>query len=76
MKFIEMSGKALFSVIENEGFSEDDLRAAGVTEDSIIRVNQQGDIEVRRKSGWDVIGGLLGDFEHRLQKCTGLNWAS
>jgi hypothetical protein len=38
-------------------------------------VNQQGDIELRRPEGWDVIGGLIGDFEHRLTKCTGFRWA-
>jgi hypothetical protein len=75
MKFIELSGKTLFTLIENDGFTEEDLRKAGVGEDSIIRVNQQGDIEVRRRGGWDVIGGLLGDFEQRLQRSTGLDWS-
>ena len=75
MKFIELSGKTLFGLIENDGFTEEDLRKAGVAENSIIRVNQQGDIEVRRQGGWDVIGGLLGDFEQRLQRSTGLDWS-
>ena len=25
---------------------------------------------------WDLIGGLLGDFEHRVKKSTGLDWIS
>ena len=74
MKFIEMTGKSLFTVIENDGFTEDDLRAAGVKEDTILRVNQLGDLEVRRDHGWDIIGGLLGNFEQRIRKRTGLDW--
>ena len=75
MKFIEMTGKTLFEIIENDGFTEDDLRAAGVDETTIVRVNQQGDLEVRRDHGWDVIGGLLGNFEQRIRKRTGLDWS-
>ena len=75
MKFIEMTGKTLFGIIENDGFTEDDLRTAGVQEGTIVRVNQQGDIEVRRNDGWDVIGGLLGEFEQRIQKHTGMDWS-
>jgi hypothetical protein len=52
-----------------------DLAAAGVVATSIVRINQQGDIEVRRPNKWGVIGGLLGDFEDRIQKTTGLDWA-
>ena len=33
------------------------------------------DIEVRRPSGWDVIGGLLGEFDERIRRETGLDWA-
>jgi hypothetical protein len=25
--------------------------------------------------GWDVVGGLLGEFDRRLTKETGLDWA-
>ncbi len=74
MKFIEMTGETLFAIIENDGFTENDLRAAGVKEDTIVRVNQQGDLEVRRDHGWDIIGGLLGNFEQRIKKRTGLDW--
>ncbi len=75
MKFIEMTGRMLFEIIQNDSVTEDDLRASGVEDETIVRVNQQGDIEVRRHEGWDVIGGLIGDFEHRLQRQTGLNWS-
>ena len=75
MRFIEMTGKTLFEIIENDGFTEDDLRAAGVGEQTIVRVNQQGDLEVRRSHGWDVIGGLLGNYELRIRKRTGLDWS-
>jgi hypothetical protein len=30
---------------------------------------------VRRPSGWDVIGGLLGEFDERVRRETGLDWA-
>ena len=75
MKFIEMTGQSLFRVLQDEEMSEDDLRAAGVLDNTIVRVNQQGDIEVRRAEGWDVIGGLLGEYDDRIRKTTGLNWA-
>ena len=74
MKFIELTGKRL-SLVINEEISADDLTKAGVTDDTVVRVNQQGDIEVRRPKGWDLVGGLLGDFDHRLKQATGLDWA-
>ena len=45
------------------------------TSHTIVRVNRQGDIEVRRPTGWDVIGGLLGEFDERIRRETGLDWA-
>jgi len=75
MKFIEMTGATLESVINDGELHTDDLAGAGVQPDSIVRVNQQGDIEVRRSHKWDVIGGLLGTFEDRIKKTTGLDWA-
>jgi hypothetical protein len=75
MKFIELTGKVLTQVVNADELTEDDLAAAGVTTECIVRVNQQGDIEVRRSDGWDVVGGLLGDFDERLKRETGLNWA-
>lgn len=75
MMFIELTGAALLQVISGDEAQPDDLRAIGVRDESIVRVNQQGDIELRREDRWDVIGGLLGDFAPRLKKATGLDWA-
>ncbi|MHC4401751.1 MAG: hypothetical protein ACYTG0_18930 [Planctomycetota bacterium] len=74
-QFIEMSGKTLLRVLTERDPSPNDLAEVGVTEESIIRVNRQGDIELRRNDRWDVIGGLLGDFESRVHEETGLDWA-
>jgi hypothetical protein len=73
--FIEMTGKTLKSLISEDEMRVFDLAAAGVTDESIVRVNQQGDIEVRRQDRWDVIGGLLGNYEQRMKWQTGLDWA-
>lgn len=75
MKFIEMTGKSLALIIKDDELHANDLAAAGVLNSTVVRVNQHGDIEVRLKDGWDVIGGLLGNFEERVRKETGLNWA-
>jgi hypothetical protein len=75
MPFIEMSGKTLAILIQDDELHINDLEAAGVDDATIVRVNKQGDIEVRRHKGWDVIGGLLGEFEHRIHEATGLDWA-
>lgn len=75
MKFIEMTGATLDKVINDGELHGPDFAAAGISETSIVRVNLHGDIEVRREDKWDVIGGLLGDFDERLRKTTGLNWA-
>ena len=74
MQFIEMSGRTLLKVIDNGELGPDQLQAAGLGEDSIVRVNLQGDIELRRRDRWDVIGGLLGDYDHRVRAATGLDW--
>jgi hypothetical protein len=50
------------------------LNQLGVTDESIVRVNAQGDIELRRVDRWDAIGGMLGDFSERIQRETGLDW--
>ncbi len=76
MEFIELSGKTLLHVVTQEELTPADLSKVGVKDDTIVRVNRQGDIEVRRNEGWDVIGGLLGDFEHRIKKKTGLDWSA
>jgi hypothetical protein len=73
-QFIEMSGETLLAIVRDEGPSPDELDEVGVNHQSIIRVNSQGDIEIRRTSRWEVIGGLLGEFEHRVREATGLDW--
>lgn len=75
MPFIEMTGATLERIIADDELHHDDLPSAGVEPTTIVRVNPQGDIEVRRREGWDVIGGLLGEFEDRVKQETGLDWA-
>ncbi len=72
MKFIEISGAVLQKLVSAQENRE--LRAAGVSDESKIRINQQGDIEILQGSTWGVIGGLLGDYKNRIQKLTGLDW--
>jgi hypothetical protein len=74
MRFIEMTGRMLMEVINESELEDREMLASCVEDHSIIRVNQQGDIEVRRKQAWDVIGGLLGNFEARIRAKTGLDW--
>ena len=73
MKFIELSGKSLQKVVTPE--EHEALKAAGITEHCLLRVNPQGDLEVRKKDDWTIIGGLLGDFERRVKSVTHLDWA-
>jgi hypothetical protein len=75
MKFIEMTGKSLKHLISQDELHLNNLEDSGVEDDTIVRVNQQGDIEIRRRDRWDVIGGLLGQFEERMKDETGLDWA-
>ena len=75
MKFIEMTGKALKRLIESDELHDGDLMSSGIADDTIVRINRQGDIEVRRADRWDVIGGLLGNYEQRIKAETGLDWA-
>ena len=75
MAFIEMTGSTLDRLLVEDELHHDDLQAAGVGDGTIVRVNREGDIEVRRPEGWDVIGGLIGDFEARVRAETGLDWA-
>ena len=62
MRFIEMSGATLREVVNSDEIPGEELRNTGLEDDSIVRVNQQGDIELRRTESWDVIGGLIGDL--------------
>jgi hypothetical protein len=77
MEFIEMSGKTLLKIVGQDGGepTHEQLEEVGVTDESLIRVNRQGDIELRRPDNWDLIGGLLGNFEDRLRDATGREWA-
>jgi len=75
MQFIEMTGKTLLLVVDEGEIDPGALRAAGVTDDSLVRVNRQGDIELRQRDRWDVVGGLLGNYEQRARRATGLDWA-
>ena len=75
VQFIEMLGATLMQIVTESEPSHDELAEVGVRDDSIIRVNRYGDIEIRRNDRWDVIGGLLGDFENRAKEATGLDWA-
>jgi len=75
MSFIEMTGKALKRLISDDELHAGDLSSTGVDDDTIVRVNRQGDIEIRRTDRWDVIGGLLGNYEQRIKQETGLDWA-
>ena len=75
MKFIEMTGDTLAEIIDDGELHSDSLEAAGVLTTTIVRVNQQGDLEIRKPDGWDIVGGLIGEFEARVKKATGLDWA-
>lgn len=74
MKFIEMTGHSLTELVKDDELHADDLQSTGIQDNTIVRVNQQGDIEVRRTDRWDVIGGLIGDFAQRVKAETGLDW--
>jgi hypothetical protein len=74
MKFIEMSGATLLKVVTDNELSPQELAGVGVNKNSVVRINRQGDIEIRRADSWDVIGGLLGNFEERIKHETGLDW--
>lgn len=75
MKFIEMTGQALKRLIAEDELHAGDLESLGVADETVVRINRQGDIEVRRADRWDVIGGLLGNYEQRLKQETGMEWA-
>jgi hypothetical protein len=72
MKFVQITGAELLQLATSDEVPE--LRAAGVHDDSLVRINPQGDIEVRQNGAWSVIGGLLGDFPARIKRLTGKDW--
>ncbi len=74
MKFIEMTGKVLADIVRDDEIRAPSLPEVGVTDETVVRVNQQGDIEIRLSDRWDVIGGLLGNYEARIKRRTGLDW--
>jgi hypothetical protein len=74
MKFIEMSGSVLRKVVNKDELPDGAFETAGIESHSVVRINQQGDIEVRRPDSWDLVGGLIGDFEKRVKTTTGLDW--
>ncbi len=74
MEFIEFTGRTLQRILDQEHEILQRLDELGVTQDSVLRVNRQGDIELRRAHRWDVIGGLLGQFEEKVREATGLDW--
>lgn len=75
MKFIELTGAQLVHVLKPDEMNAADFDNAGLTDQTIVRINEQGDIEIRRANGWDLVGGLLGDFAQRIRQSTGLDWA-
>jgi hypothetical protein len=75
MQFIEMSGKTLKKIMHPGEMQPGELRKVGLTDESVVRINPQGDIELRRADGWDLIGGLIGNYAERIHKETGLKWA-
>jgi hypothetical protein len=74
--FIELTGKTLLDLINDGEIDAGELHRAGVTGDSILRVNRHGEIELRRANRWDLVGGLIGNYEKRLHTITGLDWAN
>ncbi|MEM1070490.1 MAG: hypothetical protein AAGG48_04465 [Planctomycetota bacterium] len=74
-QFIELTGKTLLDVVNEGEIDFKQLHDAGVTGDSILRINRHGEIELRDKSSWTLVGGLIGNFEERLMNLTGLEWA-
>lgn len=74
MQFIELTGKTLLDVVNDGEIDFKELHDAGVTGDSILRINKYGEIELRTQNEWILVGGLIGNFEERLYKLTGLNW--
>ena len=74
MQFIELTGKTLLDVVNEGEVDFKELHDAGVTGDSIVRINKFGEIELRCESQWTLVGGLIGNFEERLKQMTGLDW--
>lgn len=74
-EFIELTGKTLLDVVNEGEVDFAQLHSSGVKGDSILRINRHGEIELRCKSSWMLVGGLIGNFEERLMNLTGLDWS-
>ena len=74
MQFIEMTGKTLQRLVSDDELHPDELAELGIDDESVVRINRQGDIELRRADRWDVVGGLLGEFQERIKNETGMEW--
>lgn len=74
-EYIEITGKTLLDLVNDGEIDIGELHRTGVVGDSILRVNKHGEIELRTKHEWRLIGGLLGDFETRLRGLTHLDWS-
>lgn len=61
-------------LLEPGEVSSEELHRVGLTDTCLVRVNEQGDIEVRRVDRWDVIGGLLGNFHDRVENVSKRKW--
>lgn len=75
MPFIELTGKTLLDLINEGEIDLGELHRAGVVGDSVLRINEHGEIELRSRQGWVLVGGLIGNFDTRLRDVTGLDWA-
>lgn len=74
MGYLEMKGTTLLSLLHKDEYSPEELRESGVTEDSRVRINSFGDLEVYQRGEWNVIGGLLGDIFERIWDRFGIKW--
>ena len=74
MKFVEITGETLAQIVNDDEIHAYDLVTAGVTVKSIIRINERGDVEVRRPTQWEIVGGLLGNYQERIRGITGMDW--
>ena len=75
MRFVEMTGNTLMQVVTEHDLPPQDLLRAGVTPHAIVRINEQGDIELRKRDRWDIVGGLIGNYQERVRNLTGLDFA-
>jgi len=73
MKFVQISGASLLQLAD--AHEAPNLRAAGVHDESQVRINPQGDVEILQEGTWSIIGGLLGDYQARIKRLTGLDWS-